>query len=100
MRKPLFLALGVLAMAGFAWTQYLLFYVAPIDRVLHFNQKIFYYHVPCATMLFVSVIACGIASLLYLRKRQGKHDDLAIACGELSVLFGAITLITGSIWGK
>jgi heme exporter protein C len=51
-------------------------------------------------VLFVSVIVCGIASVLYVRRRDGKYDDLAAAAGELSVLFGAAVLVTGSIWGK
>ena len=70
------------------------------DRELFFNQKIFYYHVACAFMLFAATITCGVTSLLYLRKRQPRHDDVAQAAGELAVLFGAIVLVTGSIWGK
>ena len=100
MKRALYLAAAAACIAGFAGTLYLAFYVAPIDRLLFFNQKIFYYHVSCAWVLFAAVFTCGVASLLYLRKRQGKHDDLARAAGELAVLFGAIVLVTGSIWGK
>ena len=100
MKRALYLAAAAACIAGFAGTLYLTFYVAPIDRLLFFNQKIFYYHVSCAWVLFAAVFTCGVASLLYLRKRQGKHDDLARAAGELAVLFGAIVLVTGSIWGK
>jgi heme exporter protein C len=100
MRRALFIGCAVLAMAGFAYTQYLVFYGTPIDRLLMFNQKIFYYHVPCWFMLFASVFACGIASFRYLRTRQGRHDDVAVAAGELAVLFGALGLVTGSIWAK
>jgi len=100
MRRNLFYAAAALCIAGFAYTQYLIFYAAPIDRLLMFNQKIFYYHVPSAFVLFSAVITCGISSVLYVKGRQGKHDDIASAAGELAVLFGAIMLITGSIWGK
>ncbi len=100
MKRALYLAAAAACIAGFAGTLYLAFYVAPIDRLLFFNQKIFYYHVSCGWVLFAAVFTCGVASLLYLRKRQGKHDDLARAAGELAVLFGAIMLVTGSIWGK
>jgi heme exporter protein C len=51
-------------------------------------------------MLFVTVFVCGIASALYLARRNLRHDDLARAAGELAVLFGAVVLISGSIWGK
>lgn len=89
------------ACAGlFAYTQYLIFYVAPLDRLLLFNQKIFYYHVPSAFMLFAAVITCGVASLLYLKRRDGRYDDVAVSAGEIAVVLGAIVLVTGSIWGR
>ena len=100
MKRGLYLAAAAACIAGFAGTLYLIFYVTPIDRLLLFNQKIFYYHVANAIVLFVAVITCGVASLLYLRSRQGRHDDLARAAAELAVLFGAVALLTGSIWGK
>lgn len=100
MKRTLVPLLAVLAAIGFAVTLYLIFYVTPLDRMLYFNQKIFYYHVPCAFMLFVSVFVCGIASAGYLKHRSAGWDDVAHAAGELSVLFGAIVLVTGMIWAK
>ncbi len=93
-------ALSLLAAIGFAVTVYLIFYVAPLDKLLFFNQKIFYYHVPCAMVLFLTVFVCGIASAGYLKKRDPRWDDVAHAAGELAVLFGAIVLVSGMIWGK
>lgn len=94
---PLFASI---AAAGLAGTLYLIFYVTPIDAVLNFNQKIFYWHVPNWFMLFSMVFLCGAASAMYLKKRDPRWDDIALAAAELAVLFGAIGLITGSIWGK
>jgi heme exporter protein C len=96
----LFIGAAVLCALGFAGTLYLAFYRAELDGQLFFNQKIFYYHVANAFMQFAAVITCGVASFLYLRKRQPRHDDIALAAGELAVLFGAVVLLTGSIWGK
>ena len=99
--KKIALFSGAAACVGlFAYTLYLIFYVTPLADSLLFNQKILYYHVPCAFMLFLAVIICGVASLRYLKSRDPKHDDLAEAAGHLAVLFGAIMLITGSIWAK
>ena len=100
MKRPVYIFIAVVAMALFAYTQYLIFYAAAIEKKMFFNQKILYYHVPCAFMLFVATITCGIYSFLYVRRRDGKYDDVALAAGELSVLFGAIVLVTGSIWGR
>lgn len=99
-RLPLVAILAVLSAAGLALTQYLIFWGTPVDRLLYFSQKIFYWHVACAFMLFVGVFVCGIYSLLYLKKRDGRYDDIALAGGELAVLFGILMLVTGSIWGK
>src|SRR5690606_8765650 len=76
------------------------FFRAPLQDVLFFNQKIFYWHVPSATMLFAAVIVCGVASGLYLRRREPGRDDWAVAAAEIAVLFGVIMLVTGSIWAK
>ena len=91
-------------MAGilFPVSIYLIFEVTPIPKSLEllFNQKIFYYHVASAFMLFLSVFVCGIYSVLFLVKRLPRYDDVAVAAGETAVLFGAIVLISGSIWGS
>ena len=100
MKKAPFLVCAALCIAGFGATLWVIFYKAPLDRLLFFNQKIFYYHVANAMLLFLAVILCGVYSLLYLRKRQGHHDDVAQSWGEIAVLMGAIALTTGSIWGK
>ena len=61
---------ATLAAVGFAVTLYLVFYVTPLDELLFFNQKIFYYHVSSAFVLFATVFVCGIASAGYLKKRD------------------------------
>jgi heme exporter protein C len=94
---PLFAAI---AGAGLALTLYMIFYVAPLDVQLAFNQKVFYWHVPNWFMLFSMVFLCGAASAMYLKKRDPTWDDIALAAGELAVMFGAIGLVTGAIWGK
>ena len=94
---PLFAALAAI---GFVLTIWLVFTYAPLDRQLFFNQKIFYYHVAHAFMLFLSVTVCGVASLVYLKKRDPRWDDVALASAEVAVAFGAVVLATGSIWAR
>jgi heme exporter protein C len=100
MKRLLVPLLAVLAAIGFACTVWMVFYWAPLDGDLFFNQKIFYYHVSSAFVLFTTVFVCGIASAGYLKKRNPRWDDVAHAAGELAVLFGAMMLATGMIWGK
>lgn len=100
MKKSIIYICIALCTVLFALTVHMIFYVTPVEEKMLFNQKIFYYHVPNAFMLMVAVVICGIYSLLYIKKRDSKYDDVALATGELSVMFGAIVLITGSIWGR
>jgi heme exporter protein C len=100
MKRAAYLFAAVAASAGLCWTIWNIFYGTPLEQELFFNQKIFYYHVPFALLLFAAVFVCGIASAGYLKNRKGAWDDVALAAGELSVLFGAVVLLTGSIWGR
>jgi heme exporter protein C len=73
---------------------------APLAYELFLNQKILYYHVPAAAVMFTSVFVCGIASVGYLATRRPGWDDTAAAAGDLVALFGAVVLTTGPLWAK
>src|SRR5512136_3199125 len=73
---------------------------APLEQTMGLVQKIFYYHVPSAMLMFVSAFVCGIASAVYLFRRSAVADRVALAAGELVVLFGLIVLVTGPIWAR
>jgi heme exporter protein C len=92
--------LAILSAIGFAITLWLVFTYTPLAKDLFFNQKIFYYHVAHAFLMFVAVGLCGVCSIAFLKSRNPKWDDIALAAGEVAVAFGAVVLITGSIWGK
>jgi heme exporter protein C len=64
------------------------------------EQRIFYYHVPSAMMMFLAAFTCGIASAVYLFKNTRAADRLASAAGELTTIFGLIVLVTGPIWAR
>lgn len=100
MKRGTVIVAAVLAGIGLPASFLLAFYKASLLDILYFNQKIFYFHVPSAFMLFVAVFVCGIWSMRFLRSRKPEHDDVAAAAAELAVVFGAVMLVTGSIWGK
>jgi heme exporter protein C len=64
------------------------------------EQRIFYYHVPSAMMMFLAAFTCGIASAVYLFKNTRAAGRLASAAGELTTIFGLIVLVTGPIWAR
>ncbi len=64
------------------------------------TQKIFYFHVPSAYVMYVGVGACVMGSIGYLLQRTPGWDALAQAGAELSVVFAAVVLITGPLWAR
>jgi heme exporter protein C len=98
--SPVVPILAALAAVGFVGTIWTIFTATPMAQMLFFNQKIFYYHVAHAFMLFIAVGVCGVASIGFLKTRAPKWDDVALAAAEVAVAFGAVVLITGSIWAK
>jgi heme exporter protein C len=73
---------------------------APYESTMGLIQRIFYFHVPAAMVMFVSAFVCGIASIKYLAKRTPGSDATAMAAAELVVVFGLIVLVTGPIWAR
>jgi heme exporter protein C len=63
-------------------------------------QRIFYFHVPAATAAFCAVFAGGVSSLLYLKTRDVRYDDFALAANESVLVFSVINIVLGSIWGR
>jgi heme exporter protein C len=91
---------SLLAAIGCAVSIWLVFEYASLDQGLYFNQKIVYWHVAHGFMLFLAVGVCGVCSLVYLKKRDPRWDDVALAAAEIAVAFGAVVLLTGSIWAR
>jgi heme exporter protein C len=73
---------------------------APTEATMGLVQKVFYYHVPAAMVMFLSAFVSGVASACALFKGSGRADRLAAAAGELVVVFGMIVLITGPLWAR
>jgi heme exporter protein C len=85
--------------AMFAYAPYAI-NAAPYESTMGLVQKIFYFHVPSAMAMFLSAFVCGIASAVFLFGRKPKADRLALSAAELTVLFGAVVLISGPLWAR
>lgn len=93
-------ALGLAALAAIAlWALYGLVW-SPADREMGDLVRLLYVHVPVAILLYAGAGLTTFASLMWLRRRTPGWDSLAVAAAELGVVFGVLTLLTGSIWGK
>jgi heme exporter protein C len=89
----------MLALVMFAIAPYLIAQ-APYESTMGLVQKIFYYHAPIGIVMFLSTFVCGFASVSYLRKGRAASDRLAEAAAELTIVLGAIVLLTGPLWAR
>ena len=64
------------------------------------SSRILFFHVPMAWVSFVAFIAAGIWSLLFLWRRNPKHDRSAAVAVELGLLFGVLATVTGALWAR
>jgi heme exporter protein C len=92
--------LGALALIAIALGLYWALVQAPRDALQGDVQRIMYLHLPSILTAYLSFFLVFIGSCLYLWKREKRDDNLAHAAAELGVLFTALTIIEGSIWGK
>jgi heme exporter protein C len=97
--KKLFLPLVVIAGAMFAYAP-IMIAAAPYESTMGLVQKIFYFHVPSWFAMFTAVFVCGIQSAIFLLKGRSSADRIAVAAGEVAVLFGFMGLVTGPLWGR
>src|ERR1700688_5214759 len=92
--------MGGLAAVSMLVTLYLVFFWVSTEATMGIIQRIFYFHVPAAFVSFWAAFVGGVASILYLRTRDERYDDLSLAANESIVIFEAINIIMGSLWGK
>jgi heme exporter protein C len=98
--KKLFLVLTLLALAA---TAFLALAVTP-ERENQGGEavRLLYLHVPFAWLAYLAFGVTALASVLWLipRTRNTTWDLLAGASAEVGVLFTALMLFVGSLWGK
>src|SRR5712691_1111173 len=77
----------------------LIAFYAPLDQD-GLNQKIFYFHVPIALTAYACFGWGAWKGLLHLWKRTPWADLESYVAIHQGVIFAAMTLVTGSIWGR
>ena len=78
----------------------LIFFYAPTDGDQGFSQRIFYFHVPIALTAYACFGWGAWKALRVLWKRDPNADLESYTAIHQGVIFGALTLITGSIWAR
>ena len=93
---------GVLALLSLIALVVVGLFVAPPDDVQGDAQRLMYLHVPAAWLAYLAFGVTAVTSGLYLwrRTRSIVWDRVAGASAELGVIFTALTLVLGSMWGR
>jgi heme exporter protein C len=86
----------VLLVTGIA----LAFYWVPNAPVEGFRQRIFYLHVPVALTAYACFVAGAWKALRLLWTREQRYDLESYTAVHMGVIFGVLTLATGSIWAR
>jgi heme exporter protein C len=95
--------LGAAAFVALVATVWLGLWVTPPDQTQHDLVRLVYLHPPIAWVaLYLAFGAAAVSSLLWLwpRTRSRFWDRVAVASVEVGTVFTALTLVTGSIWGR
>jgi heme exporter protein C len=95
-RVKVLLAIASVAMAIGLW--YAL--SAPTDTLQGEFTRIINIHAPSMWLAFLAFGLTAFASAMWLLRKQDRWDRFAEASVELGVLFTAIGLFTGMVWGK
>jgi heme exporter protein C len=78
----------------------LIFFYVPNDADQGFSQRIFYFHVPIAVTTYALFGWGALNAARYLWTGDLRLDLRSYVPMHLGVIFGTLTLVTGSIWAK
>lgn len=92
--------LGLLTLAGFALLLGYALVWSPADREMQDSVRLMYAHVPSAILAYAGSGLTTLASAMWLRRRSEGWWVLAGAAAEIGMVFTALALVTGSIWGR
>ncbi|GIV63655.1 MAG: cytochrome c biogenesis protein CcsA [Chloroflexota bacterium] len=101
LQKPkLLTVLDVAAIASFLLATGLVFFYAPLERVMGAVQKVFYFHVASGWVGMLSFAVAAIVGVIYLIRKDPKWDAVGVAAVEIGIAFTLINVITGAIWAR
>ncbi len=94
--------IGAIAFSTVAVTYVMGLWITPPDVFQGNLVRLIYVHPAVAWVAYLAYGVTSLSSLAYLWKktRNYRWDLLAAASAEVGVVFTALTLITGSIWGR
>ena len=100
MRNKILYGMGLVAAAWLARNLHEILLVLPDEAKQGYIYRIMYSHIPSWFTCFAAFFAAGVASVIYLVKKDMKYDTFAVSTVEVGLAFTSIGMVTGSIWAR
>lgn len=99
--KPrLLIALDILSAVMILTAAGLVFFYAPVEKLMGAVQKVFYFHVATAWVGMLGFSAAALAGVFYLREGKERWDIVGVSAVEISLVFFLAAIVLGSIWAR
>ena len=94
--------LGIATIVMMGWLVAFGLGFSPADRDQEEAVRILYVHVPTVWLAYLAFVVTAVCSGVYLftKKHSLGFDRFAGASAEIGVVFMALTLVTGMLWGR
>ncbi len=83
-----------------ALAAYFALFIAPAEVTMGELVRVFYFHLPPAIICYLSLLVSVATGIWYIRTKDIKFDALSESGAILGLVYGLITLISGSIWAN
>src|SRR3954453_18717981 len=91
---------GLLTLIGLASVLFLGLLVTAPDEIQGDSARLIYMHVPVAIVMNVGFFVTALGSAMWLGKKWTGGDTGAFASAEIGLVFTALALGTGMLWGR
>ena len=79
---------------------WMVFFFAPLEKVMGQVQRVFYFHVASGWLGMISYTVALVAGIAYLRSAKPKWDVLGLAAVEVGLIYSLVNILSGSIWAR
>jgi heme exporter protein C len=100
MRERVLYALAIVAGLLLVRNLYVILLGLPDEAAQGAIYRIIFFHLPGWFTSFLMFMMAGVASALYLAKRNLRYDAFAVAATEVGLAFTCIGMVTGMIWAR
>ncbi len=90
----------IISICTLYYGSYLALFTVPDDYLQGPYFRILYIHVPAAWISMGLYLALSLSSIMYLLFKARHYALIAKSMAEVGIIFTALTIITGAIWGQ